>query len=232
MNETSFGVYSPPDLIGPEIATPFLSFAPRRIGRHILRRLDAMTAFLDEALARDEEQNATPLPYEPGWISIPRRPDDPVLEEGDFRVRVLAAVDEIRDSLAVSETKVATLVSVARNTLASWRRKEREPYPATVRTLFEIHSIIGAARAWLGPEETTRWFHGITSDGQRRVDTLQSPDGIRALNDELRAVVFHGVGPTTLPSPAELDEEPETSEVREYAPDAFGGQVGRRPEVS
>jgi hypothetical protein len=211
-----------------ETITPILFVRPRQIGRILKHRLDALDASVDRAL---DEASVTPV-----LEGIPElRAVAPVGEDDvALRDRALVAINEICTALSISETKATLLVGVARNTVASWRRRERTPYPATVRKLFEVHSLVSAATALFGRGGAQRWFIGFTNEGPSRLEVLRTPAGIQVLAGELRALLVRGSGAPALPTPAEfdrMDEEELVEELTVYAPDAFAGSVVRPRQV-
>lgn len=231
MTETAFsGLVHPLDLVNEHGETPFLSLPSRRKGGplRMLRKLDAMTDILDAALAQPLE--LTPLSVEPAWLPAPAVVDHTADAAGVLRERALAAIADIRSTLAISDAASASLVRVARNTLASWRKGERDPYPATVRTLFEIHGVVAAASTLLG-EGARSWFHGYVG-AETRLDLLAHEGGVQRIAAELRAQLFPGVGTHTLPTADDLDDAVnEEFEQSMYAPEAFTQPVVRRRRV-
>lgn len=206
MNETTFSSLSPRRLLD-EAATTFTLPYPSRCRqrRAVLHGLDAVTDLVDATLAATVVDDATPLSVKLDWIPVPA--PAPVIQDFDERLReqALAAVDDIRFALGLSETAVARVSGIARNTLASWRRKQHAPYPATVRTLFEIHSLIAAVAALLGSHDAIRgWFNGPGPDGRARREILG--EGTNVLTDELRKALFRQPA-STLPTGTQLDEE-------------------------
>jgi transcriptional regulator with XRE-family HTH domain len=146
--------------------------------------------------------------------------------------RVLAAVEEVRATLDLSEQRTAQLLGIARNTLASWRREERAPYPATVRTLFEIHSIVAAANALFGLVDARQWFSIPGESGIARKELLYQSAGSRLVMNELRHAMFPGAGTRTLPSSEEFEEgEIPNGMVPGYDQDAFAGPIQRRRNI-
>jgi len=230
MTGTAFTALHPRQLIDEEANTPFLDFRPKRIGQGLRQKLDAVTAYLDRALA-EPASGMTPLLEGTPELTAA----GPGIEGDDvLRDRALVAIKEICSALAISETKTASLIGVARNTLASWRRKERAPYPATVQKLFEVHSIVSAATALFGVDGARQWFHGYTDEGRSRADVLRASGGTQVLAGELRAALFPGAGPSALPAPDELDDLDEDTVAEQpaaYAPGAFAGRVVRARKV-
>lgn len=171
MSETSFNAFELRPLFDVE-ETPFIGAGRRDSYLKTRRKLSGIYEFVDDTLTEL-------IPLVSG---VPAEPDP------GLRGRVLTAIDEIRSALEIAESAAASLVGVARNTLASWRREEREPYPSTVRTVFEVHSLINAARA-VHADDTVAWFHGRIGD-RTRLELLSQPGGLEAVTADLRNALF------------------------------------------
>ena len=231
MNETDFAVLHPLELVE-HGGTPFAALRPRCVGRGrvpILQKLDEVTAFVDEALAVPPD--LTPLSAELGWACTPalrvNSPDD----GSALRDRALAVLADLRSTLAISDASAAAVVGIARNTLASWRSGKRVPYPATLRRLFEVHSVVAAASALLGAEAGT-WFHGHVGESTR-LTLLRTDEGLQRLTRELRSQLFGGVGARSLPDAAEIefDGDGEGEGDVEYRPEAYAEPIALPPSV-
>lgn len=231
MTETAFcGPVHPLALTDERSETPFVSLPSRRKAGplRVLRKLDEMTHILDEALS--EPLDLTPLLIEPHWLRVPAVLDHAPDDAGLLRKRALAAIADIRSTLTISDAATASLVRVARNTLASWRKGERAPYPATVRRLFEVHGVVSAASALLGGD-TRNWFHGYVGD-ETRLSVLAREGGVQRITAELRAQLFPGVGTHTLPTTEDFDGPmKEEFDPVVYTPEAFTQPVARRRPV-
>lgn len=231
MIETTFcGLVHPLALADERGETPFVSLPSRRKGGplRLLRRLDAMTDILDEALS--EPLELTPLSVEPHWLPAPAVVDHAADNAGVLRKRALAAIADIRSTLSISDAATASLVRIARNTLASWRKGERAPYPATVRRLFEVHGVVSAASALLGGDARS-WFQGYVGD-ETRLNVLGREGGVQRIAAELRSQLFPGVGTHTLPTTEDFDDTMnDGSDQVVYTPEAFTQPVARRRPV-
>lgn len=210
MTQTDFCTHGPRQLID-DHPTEILA-QPQRWQRRsvlpLLRWIDELTTSVDASIEA-HSIDATPLSLEPGWTaSLVAAAEQSGSADNALRDRALTALDEVRSVLAISEAQAASLVGVARNTVASWRRREREPYPATLRRLLEVHSIISAVTALHGSDDARNWFYGPMADGRSRVDALRLPEGTQLLTSELRSSLFPGTGPRTLPATDEVDDEP------------------------
>lgn len=238
MPETGFAALRPRKLV--EDARPTALTTIRRtpgccVRTTTLRRIDYVTALLDAV--RETPPDVTPASVDVGWM-LPSQdlrdvfPDDTVGENDHRRRRALAAVDSARALLDVSDSTAASILGVTRNTLRSWRRAERFPYPATVRRLMEVDSILRSAVALLGVHETRNWLAGSV-DGRNRADVLGDDDGIARLSAELRTSLFSGAGPSSLPTAEHHEAQATDSEDSEftYQPQPFSGPVRLRPRL-
>lgn len=171
MSETSFNAFELRPLFQVE-ETPFTTAGQRDSYLKTRRKLTGIYNLVDDTLTEL-------APVVPGGSAEP---------DAGLRGRVLTAIDDIRAALEIAESAAANLVGVARNTLASWRRGEREPYPSTVRTVFEVHSLVNAARALYG-DDTLAWFHGRIGD-RTRLELLSEPGGISTVTADLRTSLF------------------------------------------
>lgn len=232
MSMTAFSSHEPRQLVD-ETETPLgtLEYRYRRLGG-LREQIRVFEKQIDEVIA-EASLAGTPVTGGVPWVPVVFPVDlSDVSEAEQLRSRVAAAVSEIRTALALSEQRAARLVGVARNTLASWRRGDRTPYPASVRTLFEVHSIVAAADAFFGPEEAQRWFSAPSVGGAPRSERLFLPDGPRDVMGELRRALFPGGGSRLLPSGADLEEgEAPVEGAPGYHPDAFTGPIRRRRPI-
>ncbi len=234
MIDTTFsGLVRSLTLVDGDEETPFTALPTRRKTGPLrtLQKIDAMTANLDEALAEalEERWYLTPLSIEPGWLPVPRSSSEDRAASVARRDRVLGAIADIRSTLGISDAATARLIGVARNTLASWRKGERDPYPATVRRLFEIHSIVSAASTLFG-DNASAWFHEYV-DASTRLGILASETGAAQIAAELRRMLFTVVGTHTLPALDDDDDEIETIDGA-FVPDAFSGAIRPRRRVT
>jgi transcriptional regulator with XRE-family HTH domain len=228
MTETAFsGSYGVFSLLHRDDETSFVALPPRR-PTHVrtLRVVDAVTSELDDVLAEAfAELDLTPLSSDTGRRWLPRLTAAEGPGAGAVRERALAAIADIRSILTMSDAATAQLVGVSRNTLASWRRGERDPYPATVRRLFEIHAVVSAASALLGTEASA-WFSSHV-DAESRLSVLASSDGPARLATELRQALFAATPRSTLPTADEFEEEAPLP-ASAYVPESFAGPIRQR----
>lgn len=227
MSSTAFSTLRP-SLSVEEDPTDFSAFQPGRENQDCIswpRRRDVVTEFANNA--SEYQVDKTTLAVDIEWlILLPMR--HTVAE--DFRGQVLRAVDEIEEVLGLSETATAGIIGIARNTLASWRKKERDPYPATVRNIFEVQSVVAAATALFGVDDARSWFAGRSDTDKVRRDLLGSREGIDFLTTEMRSSIFRGA-PSVLPLPDEFDEDVNDKH-GVYSSEAFDGQVVVEPSIS
>jgi len=206
--------------------TPFgKQYRPRYTPRRC-RVDDTITTYLDEILADADSRTPASTDVFADRLAAPASgPGEP---DNALRDRAVTAIDDLRTVLGLADSSAAKLADVARNTLASWRRRERAPYPATVRHLFEVHSVVAAAAALLGHDGARSWFHSPMTDGVLRLDALAAADGPTRLAGELRSQLFllrHAPG---LPDDFD-DEEAGIDDV--YSAKHFASQPRARPKV-
>lgn len=200
---------SPRELVATE-QTP-LSAACGREPRYLWLtcRLAAVVDLIDESVTRygtsstpitgsgptDLMVRASELPPRPGFEG----------EGTTLRSRALDAIGELRAALTASEREVASFAGIDRNTVRSWRLGERSPYPATVRRLFELQSVVRVVDALQFPGGVRAWLAGAGPEGVPRREILQGSGGIAALTAELRPAFFERPTRSSLPTGDELD---------------------------
>ncbi len=173
----------------------------------LVRRFDAITELMDEAIAT-YGFTSTQLSESREFLLGHALDESTVDEAGDdLRRRTLAAIGELRSALLASETGVAAIVGIDRNTVRSWRRDERDPYPATVRQLFELQSLVRVVDALEFPGGARAWLYGEGPQGATRLDVLKRPGGVKELSAELRPAFFTRAIPSTLPAADEFDDD-------------------------
>jgi DNA-binding transcriptional regulator YiaG len=156
-----------------------------------------------------------------------------VTDEGDaIRQRALDAIGELRGVLLASESGVAEIAGIDRNTVRTWRKGERDPYPATVRPLFELQSLVRIVEALGYPGGARAWLSGTGPQGATRLDVLHRPGGVDVLAAELRPEFFTTALPSTLPTGDELDAAGSAEDYQvEHAPGSFSQPVVRTRTV-
>jgi len=164
-----------------------------------------------------------------GGISWDLEPPTPRRQAPALRARALSAVTKLMDILNMSESRVAELAGVSRNSVRNWRHGQ-DAYPATVARLFQISSLIGALERAAGRDRLETWLNESSAGSLSRRDLLSEPDGPAALAREAAPMLFIQP-PSTLPSRELLGVEPELeAEDRdsEFAPQAFVARPRRQ----
>lgn len=156
---------------------------------------------------------------------------------GDFQQRVpavataslspaqaaLAAVGRIQKCLSIGQDQVATLAGYAPRSLKNWR-EGMDPYPATVRRLYDLDALLDSLTRKMGVERARLWLAATSRDGVRRRDHLGDDEGVRLVISEASDILFER---PTVRSIHELDfEEEQTHEVSRRT-DLFTGPVQR-----
>lgn len=252
MTGTEFRSLSPRNLLEGLEETPWFSLVANQWTSpvHRLREVDQMTDRIDDALSLTFDLTPTSFRVWTEPLAIReidkailadlenaedalgitgRVPSDATAEDNARRVSALAAIRRIQDTLGISETDAAALVGVSRNTVRSWRHEERFPYPATVRRLMEVNSVLASVTTLLGADRITAWL-SEPIDGRRRSEMLADDDGLQLLMAELRRGLFASSPVRTLPSADELDDESVADEPA-YAPEAFTAPIKRRKRI-
>jgi DNA-binding transcriptional regulator YiaG len=129
----------------------------------------------------------------------------------------LEAVERLRATLALSEERVAELAGIARGSIRNWRTGAATPYPATVRRLFEIDSVLLAARAALG-DRLSLWLLAPREGEPAPLEVLQLPDGPSRVAREASAMIFKPAQSSRLPTLTEIADDSDDAEVIEHPP--------------
>jgi hypothetical protein len=135
----------------------------------------------------------------------------------------LSAVSDIQEWLLIGRDDVARLAGYAVGSPKNWLQG-RDPYPATVRRLFDIHALLGSLVRTLGLERARLWLADEGTNGEVRRDELSSADGLRFVVSEAADLIFER--PSLSPVP-DLVEDHNTSEFPPQ-PELFSGQPVRR----
>jgi hypothetical protein len=136
--------------------------------------------------------------------------------------RALAAVSDVQAWLGIGRDDVAQLAGYSPRSIKNWR-EGMDPYPATVRRLFDIHALVGALERQMGSDGARVWLADAAADGRARRDLLGEEAGLRALVSEAAAVLFEP--PVRDARTVEL-EEPAHPEIQPR-PELFAGPVRR-----
>lgn len=100
--------------------------------------------------------------------------EDEKLDAPSLRSLALNAVDSLRRWLGFNDEQVAELVGIAPRSIPNWRNSGRDPYPSTVRRLFEVHNLLAALVRRLGLPETTVWLAEPVDGALNRLDLLRA----------------------------------------------------------
>ena len=103
------------------------------------------------------------------WVPVRAEPTDVI---GDMRTwmpalaepvtsspaqAALAAVSDIQRWLAIGQDQVAALAGYAPRSVKNWR-EGMDPYPATVRRLFDLHALLRSLDRAMGTEGARLWL--------------------------------------------------------------------------
>lgn len=136
--------------------------------------------------------------------------------------RALAAVADVQTWLGIGRDDVAQLAGYSPRSIKNWR-EGMDPYPATVRRLFDIHALVGALERQMGSDGGRVWLAAAARDGRARRDLLGEEAGLRALVSEAAAILFE---PPVRDSRTVELEEPARPEIQPRA-ELFAGPVRR-----
>ena len=169
------------------------------------------------------------------WVLVRAEPGDVI---GDMRTwmpasaepitpspaqAALAAVSDIQRWLAIGQDQVAALAGYAPRSVRNWR-EGMDPYPATVRRLFDLHALLGSLDRAMGTERARLWLADAGPAGISRRERLEDDEGLRSMIAEASTTLFEA--PTVAPLHA-LDFEEEEQRDVAPRPDAFSGPVRR-----
>lgn len=99
-----------------------------------------------------------------------------------------------------------------------------DPYPATVRRLFDLHALLGSLDRAMGTGRARLWLADAGPAGVIRRERLEDDAGLRSVIAEASTMLFEA--PTVAPLQA-LDFEEEGLRDVVARPDAFSGPVRR-----
>jgi hypothetical protein len=194
--------------------------------RQLAEHLAAVSSAINQTIAEVGEQIWVLVRAEPSdvigdmrnWMPTPDLPATP--SPAQF---ALAAVSDIQRWLAVGQDQVAALAGYAPRSVKNWR-EGMDPYPATVRRLFDLHALLGSLTQSMGTEGVRLWLADAGSAGVSRRERLADDAGLRSVISEATTTLFEA--PTVTPVHAlDFDEEAERGVAPR--PDAFSGPVRR-----
>ncbi len=140
----------------------------------------------------------------------------------------LAAVCDIQEWLALGQDEVAELAGFAPRSVKNWR-EGMDPYPATVRRLFDLHALLGSLKQSMGRDRMRLWLDDSGAPGVSRRERLRENAGLRSVIAEAATMLFEAPAVAPLQS---LDFEEEVQLDLASRSEAFSGpvrRVGRRP---
>jgi hypothetical protein len=159
-----------------------------------------------------------------GWVAVQHQAVEPSRNQ-----RALTAVADLQNWLDLSQAAVAKLTGFSPRSLKNWR-EETDPYPSSVRKLFEVHSLLTSLQEVLGTDRMRAWLAGPSSEGNPRIELLGEDDGVVSLVREAHEVLFPGSARERQPSWQLPDyEEPEIAP--QSKPELFGDPVRRARDV-
>jgi hypothetical protein len=151
----------------------------------------------------------TPLDAAPIWdailITVTERE-----ETTSLRLAALAACDDLRKVFAVSDTRLAEIVGISRNSIGNWRKSSYEPYPSTIRNLLAAHGLVSAYRRRFGTGQAVLW-------ATEHIGAFSTDEGLETLATEVRRHLL----PQRPSALLDVEDEPGLDEV-----------VSRRAELS
>lgn len=144
-------------------------------------------------------------------------------QPGDPGIRELAlgAVESLRRWLGLTDEQVATLVGIAPRSIPNWRNRGHQPYPATVRRLFEVHNLVAALVRRLGMHETSLWL-GQVEGGSSRLDRLRG-GGFQTVLSEAAPLLF--ARPGRRQDADDWDDEEQAPSAPRSDPGVFKGRA-------
>lgn len=199
------------------------SIAPRR---QLADHLDRLFAAVNQTMIEDAEQIwVVPLSAQPAELVGDFRSWNPPTNQAPLSAAqtALAAVADLQRWLAIGQDQVATLAGYAPRSVKNWR-EHMDPYPATVRRLFDVHALIGSLTRSMGTEGARLWLADAGKDAVSRRDRLVDDAGLRAVISEAAATLFE---PPTVPGLHDLDFDEEGPAAIPRRPDLFSGPVRR-----
>jgi transcriptional regulator with XRE-family HTH domain len=102
--------------------------------------------------------------------------------------RAVRAVRELCNLLELTEAELADLVGFSVRSIANWRQG-RQPYPATVRNLYQVHAIVESLVNTLGVGTARLWL-STQVDGTSRLELLQDEDGLSKVLEEAAHLLY------------------------------------------
>ncbi len=99
-------------------------------------------------------------------------------------------ISTIRETLKLSQEKLARVLDVSVRTIVRWEREGEVPPPLEGERLDFILQVSGLAKGLMAPEDIPSWFTSPKSalSGSRPIDLLSTYRGIQQVQDLLEKI--------------------------------------------
>ena len=162
---------------------------PKDLLEDLYPRTDFATA---ELVSQDTFAPDAPLFKEPKhlrltivWQVVLR-----VKDEAKLNKVALKAVDKLKSLLKFSESEVAELAGISRNTIRNWR-KGQGAYPSTTNKLFQISHFISALNTVMNQKKMLTWLNESGDDpALSRLEQLRQSDGVFSVTRQANHLLF------------------------------------------
>jgi hypothetical protein len=196
--------------------------------RQVADHLDRLFAAVSQTMIADADAEqiwVVPLWAQPAELvgdfhpwSPPTLPTPPSPAQA-----ALAAVADLQRWLAIGQDQVATLAGYAPRSVKNWRG-QMDPYPATVRRLFDVHALISSLTRAMGTEGARLWLADVGNGETSRRDRIVDDAGLRSVISEASTALFE---PPSVAPLHDLDFDEEVPAAISRRPDLFSGPVRR-----
>lgn len=185
-----------------------------------------------ESISQATTASNTPSFREPTYFLLTKKWRDALRlnDKGKLNKEALKAVDKLKYLLTFSESKVAAIVGVSRNTIRNWR-KGQGAYPNTTNKLFQVSHLISALNSVMNQRQMLAWLNEPDDDpALSRLERLRKSDGVSSLTRQANDLLFPP-RPGKIPPQdmlvleSDMDVEPSV-----YAPNIY--KVRSRPQVT
>lgn len=154
------------------------------------------------------------------------------LDTDDTKLNIMAlkAVDKLKSLLKFSESEVAELVEVSRNSIRNWR-KGQGAYPSTTNKLFQISHLISALNTVMNQKQMLTWLNESGDDpALSRLEQLRQSDGVSSVTRQANHLLFPPRPGKIPPQDMLVLESDFDAEPSVYAPNIY--KPRSRPQVS
>ena len=142
----------------------------------------------------------------------------------------IQAVDKLKLLLKISESKVAKLAGISRNTIRNWR-KGLGAYPSTTNKLFELLHLISALNTVMDQKQMLTWLNKSGDDpALSRLEQLRQSDGVSSVTRQADHLLFPPRPGKIPPQDMLILESDFDAEPSVYAPHLY--KPRSRPQVS